>query len=223
MKKIVVTLAVNDYAPAVTAITFPLMEAFAAKISADFHALKERKFVGWPVTVEKLQCREIALAHDWTIFLDADVLVHPDTFDFTEHVSKDTVVHHQGDISTARFASDRFFRRDGRFRTGSGFFTAASDWCADIWDLPTDLSLPEVLARITPSANDVKNGARREHLVDEYLVTRNTAKYGIKVTTFIEMCLALGRQPTFFSHAYGMPDDQKVAFLKGALARWGLA
>jgi len=224
MRKQIVTLAVNDYAPEITALTFPLMRTYAAKIGAEFHVIRERKFPGWPAAMEKFQCYELALkqGEGWTIFLDADALVHPDCFDFTDHVPKDTIVHHGVDRSTIRFAADRFFRRDGRFIAPGNWFTAASDWCIEAWDMPTDLTLIDVVGRITPTVGEIKNGVDREHLVDDYIVARNTAKYGLKATTFIDLCGRLGLQATYFWHQYRMPNRAKVEAMRNVLSGWGL-
>ncbi|HWB97853.1 MAG TPA: hypothetical protein VG672_14160 [Bryobacteraceae bacterium] len=44
IKKTVYTLNIGDYAPEICALTYPLMEAYARKIGADFHVIRERKF-----------------------------------------------------------------------------------------------------------------------------------------------------------------------------------
>lgn len=68
-KKTVFTLNVDGYAPEITALTYPLIEAYAEKIGADFHIISERKFPEWPVTYEKLQIFELAreMGNDWNI------------------------------------------------------------------------------------------------------------------------------------------------------------
>ena len=55
MSTTVYTVCVNDFAPKVTAITFPLMESYAKKIGAKFKVLTERKFPDMPPNYEKFQ------------------------------------------------------------------------------------------------------------------------------------------------------------------------
>src|SRR4051812_44162798 len=153
MQKTIYTLAVDGYPASITDLTFPLMRTFAHKIGADFHVIHERRFLDWPAPMEKLQVFDLAndAGDDWSIFLDADALVHPETFDFTEHLSKDTIMHHALDRSTVRFTPDRYIRRDGRFQSPGNWLAVASDWCRDLWAFPHDLTPAGALASIHPS------------------------------------------------------------------------
>ena len=60
LKKTVFTLNIDGYAPEVTELTYPLMKHYAAKIGADFHIIKERKFPDWPPVYEKMQIYQLA-------------------------------------------------------------------------------------------------------------------------------------------------------------------
>jgi O-methyltransferase len=111
------TLNIANYAPEITALTYPLIERYAEKIGADFYVIDERQYPGWPVVYEKLQIHRLAREHgrEWILYFDSDALVHPDLFDVTEHLPKDTVMHNGVDLAGNRWAQyDRFFRRDGR-------------------------------------------------------------------------------------------------------------
>ena len=116
LKKTVFTLAVNNYAPELTKLTFPFMKKYADNIGADFHVIRERRFPGWPAVYEKLQIHRLAqeMGNDWNIFFDADTMVHPELPDITEHLSLNHVANYQSDSAGVRWKYDRVFRRDGR-------------------------------------------------------------------------------------------------------------
>jgi hypothetical protein len=80
MKKVLVTLDIN-YPKEITDLTFPCMEQYAKNIGAEFLILTERKFPHLPITQEKFQLYDID--SDYIIFLDADALINPNSFDFS--------------------------------------------------------------------------------------------------------------------------------------------
>jgi len=92
MKKLLVTLNINDYNKEVTDLTFPHMREYAKNIGADFHVIKERKFPDLDINLEKFQLYDICEDYDWVIFLDADCLIDPKGIDLTELVDKDRVI-----------------------------------------------------------------------------------------------------------------------------------
>lgn len=220
VKKTVYTLNIGNYAPEICALTYPLMQAYARKIGADFHVIKERKFPGWPVVYEKLQIYQLGREHgnDWNIFIDSDALINPEMFDVTEHLQKDTVCHNGRDMAGIRWRYDQYFRRDGRHIGSCNWFTIASDWCLDLWHPLEDLTLEEAAANINITIGERNSGfCAREHLVDDYTLSRNIARFGLKVETLIELCGKLGwRAPggqgvsPFLFHKYTISNEQKV-------------
>src|ERR1700689_2337012 len=94
----------------------PLLNRWAKKIGAEVHVIDELKYPEWPVTMEKLQIfdLEIKKQSEYAIYVDSDALIHPDMFDITDHLAKDTVLHNATDMAGHRWRYDRFFRRDGR-------------------------------------------------------------------------------------------------------------
>ena len=62
-KKTLYTLVINDYAPQIRAITFPLMKHWAAKIGADFHVIDSRQWPEYHITYEKFQLYELVQKH----------------------------------------------------------------------------------------------------------------------------------------------------------------
>jgi hypothetical protein len=220
VKKTIYTLNIGDYAPEVCALTYPLMQAYAKKIGADFHVIRERKYPDWPVVYEKLQIFELGRKHrnDWNIFLDGDTLVHPEMFDVTEHLDKDTVCHNGTDMAGIRWKYDHYFRRDGRNIGSCNWFTIASDWCLDLWRPLEDLSLDEAVANINITISEMNSGfCSTPHLIDDYTLSRNIARFGLKVKTVVEIGGHLGFRNAqgnpaspFLYHKYTIPNEQKA-------------
>lgn len=225
LKKTVFTLNVDNYAPEITELTYPLIKRYADKIGADFHTIKERKFPGFPPVYEKLQIYELAqkMENDWNIYIDSDALVHPDLMDITNHLSKDTVLHNGSDLVSNRWKYDRFFMRDGRNIGSANWLAIASDWCIELWKPLDDLTLKEAAANISPVVNELNTIVKAEHLIDDYTLSRNIAKYGLKFITLTDLLTKLG-QPGggYLWHQYTMSVEEKVAKMKETLKIWGL-
>jgi hypothetical protein len=224
-KKTVYTLNVDNYAPEITAITYPLLRHWASKIGADFHVIDTRKFPDWPPVYEKLQIYELGQAHgnDWNIFVDSDALVHPDFFDPTEFVGKGTVLHNGSDMANNRWKYDRFFRRDGRHIGSCNWFTIASDWCIELWKPLDDLTLEEAVANIYPTMLELSSGViAPSHLIDDYTLSRNIAKHGFHFERIIDMEKRIGGGGNYLHHEYLIPVEAKVKKLKEVLVKWEL-
>ena len=221
MKKTVWTLNI-DYAPEITFLTYPLIERYAKKICADFRVISERKFPHLPVVCEKLQIYELGKRNDWNLYVDGDTLIHPDFFDLTEHISKDTVMHNGNDMAGNRWRYDRFFRRDGRNLGACNWFTLGSDWCIELWKPLDDLTLEQALENIHPTANELRTVITKEHLLDDYILSRNIAKYGLKFLTVIDLLRRLGDQGDYLWHQYTLTTEEKIVAMKQILQSWKL-
>jgi hypothetical protein len=221
--KAVFTLCVNNYSPEVTRLTFPFLRAYAGKIRADFHVIERRVFEGFPAVYEKLQIYRLGQDYDWNIYFDADTLVHPDLFDVTEHLRPDTVLHWGHDMAGNRWRYDHYFRRDGRHIGSGNWFTVASNWCLDLWQPLHDLSLGEAVGNIFPTVQERNLGIRPEHLLDDYVLSRNIARYGLKFLRFQELQKDLGREgEVYFFHNYLLPVEDKSRQIEAHIAAWGL-
>lgn len=274
MKKTIFTLAVDDYAPEITALTFPLMQRYADKIGAEFFVIRERKFPDhYPAVFEKLQIHALGrdMGNDWNIFFDADALIHPDMFDLTAHLSKDTVFHHGADPASIRFASDEYFRRDGRNISSCNWCTVASDWCLDLWRPPEE-PLDDLVQNITTTAEEsrrarefgagwrtawlptVKGAVANEgmgfatvelpdktfvrlesetgteckavvtpsHLIDDYVLSRNIARFGLKFERMRDVLTRMKLDPrtNFFHHEFLIPREAKAWSILQVLEQW---
>ncbi len=225
MKKVLWTLnASGGYAPEITALTYPLLKRYAHKIGADFRIITERKFPSFPVVYEKLQIHEAGRDNDWNVYIDSDALVHPDMFDVTEHLSKDTVLHHGCDMAGNRWRYDKFFRRDGRHIGSCNWFTVGSDWCIDLWKPLDDLTLSAALENIFPTQQERNSGLiEPSHLIDDYTLSRNIAKYGLKFDTLSGIQQRRSDRGEYLWHLYNIPVAEKAKQMKEVLMRWGIA
>ena len=220
VKKTVYTLNVGDYAPEICALTYPLLQAYASKIGAEFRVIRERRFPGWPLDYEKLQIHELARedGNDWSIYIDSDALVNPEMFDVTEHLHKNTVCHNGKDMAGIRWKYDQYFRRDGRHIGSCNWLAIASDWCLDLWRPLDDLTPEEAIANIYITVGERNSGyCETAHLISDYTLSRNIARFGLKVQTVIDVCAHLGwrgpgGQPAspFLFHKYAISREQKV-------------
>lgn len=226
VKKVIYLLNVDDYAPEITALTYPLIYYYADKIGANVAMITERKFPGWPPVYEKLQIYERAQRNgaDWHIYIDSDALIHPETIDFTEFLPRDTVAHHGVDFANVRWRYDRFFRRDGRAIGSCNWLTIASDWCIELWEPLKDLTREQAVANILPTVEESNTIITAEHLIDDYVLSRNIAKYGLKYTTLQDLMKRIGLgEANFFWHAYLIPVPEKAEQMKRILAEhWKL-
>lgn len=236
IRKTVYTLNINNYAPNITAITYPLIAAWCKKIGAEFSIITERKFPEWPIVYEKLQIYEKGRLdrNDWNIYVDSDAMIHPEMFDPTEQMSKDTVAHNGKDFCGVRWKYDNYFRRDGRNIGSCNWFTIASDWCLDLWHPLEDLTPDEAFANINLVVGEINSGViDKQHLIDDYTLSRNIARFGLKHTTLIDMCEKLGLQHTdqngrkiretpYLWHTFMQTEAVKLEKMKGVLKTWGL-
>jgi hypothetical protein len=208
MRKTLYTLNVGDYAPEIRALTYPLMQRWARKIGAEFVEITERRFMGWPVVYEKLQIQRLGeeRGDDWSLYLDADALVHPETPDWTCFLARDTIAHNGIDMGAVRWRYDAYFQRDGRNVGCCNWNTIASAWCRDLWT-PLDITLAEALEKIHPTVDEEATGLiDPAHLIDDYALSRNVARYGLKVQTLVALEKQLGfKDAGFYWHAYTIP------------------
>lgn len=221
MKKCVWTLNVDGYAPEITKITYPLLQAWAHKIGADFRVISERKFPDWPPVYEKLQLHELGREYEWNIYIDSDALVHPDMLDPSEFIKKDTVMHNGADMANNRWRYDHYFRRDGRHIGSCNWFTVASEWCLDLWTPLQDLTFKQAVQNIFPIQAEVASGViTPDHLIDDYALSRNIARFGLKFTTLIRVLKDIGDDGSYLWHQYTLPMEQKIYAMNRTLLQW---
>jgi hypothetical protein len=224
MKKTIYTLNINSYAPEIRAITRPYLESYASKIGAEIVDISERRFPEMPVVYEKLQIKELATERkdDWAIYFDSDALIHPETIDFTNFLSKDTVMHNGKDMANIRWKYDKYFLRDGRNIGSCNWFTVASDWCLDLWT-PLDIPLEEALKNIRAIPLEKQTVITDEHLIDDYTLSRNIARFGLKFTKVSDILEKVDLpNANFFWHQYTHDTETKIKMLQEVIKQWNI-
>lgn len=225
IKKAIFTLRINDYAPEICALTYPLIKAWAKKIGAEIVTITERKYPDWPVVYEKLQIYDLAreMGNEWNIYIDSDALVHPDMWDPTDFLTKDVVCHNGLDIAGNRFRYDQYFRRHGQHIGSCNWLAIASDLCLDLWHPLEDLTFQQARANIFPVVSEMNSGViTADHLIDDYVLSRNIARYGLKATSIMNIFKGLGLSGSYFWHVYTSPGSQKLQAIKEQLKAWKL-
>lgn len=229
MKKNLYTLNIGgDYAPEITAMTYPLLKFWANKIGASFIEINERKFPDYPERYEKFQIYTLAEQYpaDWHIYIDCDALVHPDMIDPTGYLRKDTIAHNGKDVASNRWRLDKYMLRDGRHISSCNWLMIASDWCTDVWHPLEDMTLEEAEKNIFPVVSERNGGTKPIMLIDDYVMSRNIARFGLKFTTVTDICKDFcGYQAGNFMmfHMYNCPSAEKIALMKNTLKGWSLA
>jgi hypothetical protein len=214
MKKLLITFDIN-YTKEITDITYPYMQSYADKINADFKIITERKYSNEPVICEKFQVYDISKEYDWTILIDCDAIIHPNCPDLTEVYKKDTVIFNGYDLYPVRFKPNNYTRRDGRNIGACPWFNVFSDWTRHLWkpyNNPT-----QYLSEITLMNLEQNFGYKPEHLLTDYLVSRNIAKYGLKVKTITYDVFNNHPNITFspfLIHQFCINQEQKIKLLK---------
>lgn len=220
MKKTLFTLNIN-YSKEITDITYPFLQSYAKKIGAEFQIISERRFPAFPVSYEKFQIYELGKNNEYNIFIDSDALVHPDTFDITEVLPRDTVLTCGKDFAPLRWRYDKYFRRDGRHIGAGNWFTVAHNDCLDLWKPLDDMSFEGAIENIFPTIQERnKPGHDVGHYIDDYVLSRNIARFGLKFKTFYEILKENNNPGEFLFHEYLYTTEEKIANLKRVLAIW---
>jgi hypothetical protein len=126
-------------------------------------------------------------------------------------------------MASVRWKYDEYFLRDGRNIGSCNWFTIASDWTAfDLWR-PLEIPLAEALGNIYPIPNELSSGITKEHLIDDYTLSRNIARFGLKFRKAIDIQAETGMPgANFFWHQYTVPNDEKLVGMRQILKDWGL-
>ena len=221
VKKTIFTLNIGNYSPEITDLTYPFIQKYANSIDANFHIISKRKFPGYPILYEKMQVFELGEGNDWNIFVDSDCLISPNLFDITEVLPENTVMTYGADFAGGRFKYDNFFRRDGRNIGASTFFTVASSFCIDIWEPLNDITLDEAIGNIKMTELEKSLGHKPGYGINDYLISRNMAKYGIKYKTFPDLLQDIGRPfGEFFFHDHLVGDKEKAKYIREKIKEW---
>lgn len=168
-KTVIYVVRVNDYWPELCELTVQNLQYYAEKIGADLIEITERKYPDFPPTYEKLQIHELGRDNAWNILVDADFLFHPLAPDCTKLFPPDTVGFISGyDAHAFLNTRDKYFLRDGRDRGVATGFLVVNNLCHDIWT-PLEFGWEKA-----------QKCTRRPHIIDEFCISRNLARFGLK-------------------------------------------
>ncbi len=190
MKKLLITLNIKDYDKEITQLTFPYMREYAKNINADFHIIKERKFLDYPVMLEKFQIHDISKDYDWIIYLDADCIINPKAKDLTTLVEKDRVLvsdyispdHHfhskniEGKYNLKYYAPFFFLVFHNENRDCVKPYKNAKQY-RDYINLNSSHS---EMIRYMKTKSDTIDGDVKISMLDEFFLTLNLHRYNIK-------------------------------------------
>jgi len=168
MKKSIWVVTVDNYQPELCKITLPNLEAYAKRIGAEFNVIKNRKWPSVSPTYEKLQVHELGKDSDWNIILDADMVIDDQMNDPTTVIPPTMIASWMCYEASVQFPSDKYFCRNGRNLGVSTNFIVVPHVCHD------------ALTPFEESDLESRTKIRRPFILDEYCVSRNVAKYGLK-------------------------------------------
>jgi hypothetical protein len=224
MKKVLWTLDVDNYLPEVTKLTYPYLRLYAQKIGAEFRIIDTRKFPKHAPVYEKLQIHELGGGNDYNVFIDADALIHPDFFDITAMLPNDVCFHLREDFSPIRFRPQPEQIADGRFIGTCGWFAVSTKRTHIMWR-PVDMLKEEMDGNLFPTVGEKQHGITAEHLEDDFAVSLNIAKYGLKHFTYKDLadrCPRLDNNSSFWFHDYFLTPKGKEEKIKECIKTWGI-
>lgn len=174
MRKIIHCVYLNDYFPELWEMCLPTIKSYAHRTKSELNIITQRKFNNWHINYEKFQVYEDGKHADCNFLIDADILIHPQFPDFSTGI---TFPHHIA-FNDNYHASEKFniegniyFQRDGRNVGIASNAVISFKSTHDVWE-PLTIT-PEEGRKIT---------FVREGDIDEYCLSYNMAKYGIKYT-----------------------------------------
>lgn len=217
-KKIgVFCLYVNDYAPDILKITKPFLKAWCKKIGADLHYITERKYPNKPYNYEKFQIYELGKEYDYQIFVDADAIIPLEMFNPCNFIKDNEMLFNAVDPANSRFKFDKYFLRDGRNIGAGTWFVVTTKQTIDAWKplelQNNELTLKECENNITPITVEKNLGITSTHLLDDYIVSRNIAKYGLIVRTLRNDIYTKLKVNPILQHLYLETHENKIKFL----------
>jgi hypothetical protein len=168
MKKGLFVVCVDNYQPEISAVTLPMLKAYAKKIGAEFTVITERKYPEFPPTYEKMQVYELGKNNDVNLLIDADMYVTEDMYDVTEVVPEGVVGSWMEYDPWITIKKDEYLKLDGTDRIPATNFLVV--WAGQHETWKPLVMLPTVaLSRM-----------KRPFVVDEYCVGRNIKQHGYK-------------------------------------------
>ena len=184
MKKLIHVLNINDFFPELFALTFPTIKSYAKRHGFQINLITERKFPDYPINYEKMQVFQDGMGADLNMLCDADMLIHPHFPDVHEIVKNPAYVAFNDNYNISwKYHVERipYFMRDGRDVGIATNFVVTSDWTHDAWE-PIPLSAKDIESLAKKEVTEDGNQRGWGHYADEFAISFNMAKYGLKYT-----------------------------------------
>ena len=185
MRKLIHVVNINDFFPELFALTYPTIRSYAERNGYMINMITERKFPDYPINYEKMQVYEDGKDADVNILCDADMLIHPEFPEVTQFLKRDSIAFNDNYNISWKYHVDRirYFMRDGRDVGIATNFVVSSDWTHDVWE-PLSLSQKDIedLAKKENTDTGGADGRGWGHYADEFALSYNMAKYGLKYT-----------------------------------------
>lgn|SRR5574343_105855 len=170
MKKRIHVVYISDFFPELWELTYPTIKAYAERIGADLNIITDRMF-DLHINYEKMQVWYAGKDYDANFLVDADVLIHQHFPDFTTIVPQHHVGFNDNYNASRKFniEDNIYFQRDGRDVGIASNAVVTYKSTHDLWQ--PNFSNKFVQQRICKV---------REGDIDEYNLSLNLAKYGLK-------------------------------------------
>ena len=185
MRKLIHVVNINNFFPELFALTYPTIRSYAERNEYMINMITERKFPDYPINYEKMQVYEDGKDAEVNILCDADMLIHPEFPDVTKFLKRDSISFNDNYNISWKYHVDRirYFMRDGRDVGIATNFVVSSDWTHDVWE-PLSLSQKDIedLAKKENTDTGGADGRGWGHYADEFALSYNMAKYGLKYT-----------------------------------------
>lgn len=171
MKKLIHVVNINNFFPELFAMTFPTVQSYAQRNGYEINLITQRKFPDFHINYEKMQVWEDGRDADINLLVDADVLIHPGFPDVMNIVPPHHIGFNDNYHANTKFHTNHYFLRDGRNVGIASNFVVSYRSTHDVWE---------------PLTITAAQGRRitfvREGDIDEYCLSHNMAKYGLRYT-----------------------------------------
>jgi len=125
------------------------------------------------------------------------------------------------DITGTRFKDNKYFRRDTRRISSCNWFTIANKDCLDLWHPLEEMTVEEALKNFKPQLKE-KDTCSDGHLIDDYVLSLNISRYGLRYKTFLDLLRHLRMEGSqFLFHTHLLTRKEKAYVLPRVMEeRW---
>ena len=85
-----------------------------------------------------------------------------------------------------------------------------------------DIPLAQALENIHPTPNEIKVGVTREHLIDDYTLSRNVARFGLKFKTARQIFQENKLDNLLIQHQYTLSVEEQIKSHMKLILDWNV-